>query len=242
MIKYIYILWFQGFENSHNIIKKCVESWKYYNPDWNIFLLDNNNLDNYIKLDTYIDISKKNIELCHISDIIRLILLQKYGGLWVDSTLFCNKPLDNWLPNYIREGFFAFNKPYPNILLSNFFLYAEKNNYIINLWLDSTLNYYHNNNRAHTYFIHHYLFAKLYKNNYRFKKIWDKVIKIDAENYGPHYFYKRGILNKITDEIKKDIDNKITPLYKLTYKLDFPEFDENITLYYLYSTIKPLCM
>lgn len=238
MIKNIYILWFQGFSNSPDIIKKCVESCKYYNSDWNIILLDNNNLHNYVELDAYIDISKKKIKLCHISDIIRLILLQKYGGLWMDSTLFCNKPLNEWLPDYIKEGFFAFNKPYPNILLSNFFIYAEKDHYIINLWLNSTLNYYHNNNRAHTYLIHHYLFGELYKNNNKFKEIWDRVPVINAENYGPHYFYKRGIHNKITNKIKKDIDNKITPLYKLTYKSEIPEFDENITLYYLYSTLK----
>ena len=87
MIKNIYILWFQGFENSPDIIKKCVESWKHYNSDWNIILLDNNNLPNYLELDTYIDISSKNIELCHISDIIRLILLQKYGGVWVATSI-----------------------------------------------------------------------------------------------------------------------------------------------------------
>jgi len=122
--------------------------------------------------------------------------------------------------------------------LSNFFLYSEKNNYIINLWLNSTLNYYYYNDKAHTYFIHHYLFAELYESDNKFKEIWDKVLIIYAENYGPHYFYKRGFINKITDEIKKDINDKITPLYKLTYKLEIPEFDKDITLYYLYSTLK----
>jgi len=35
-----------------------------------------------------------------------------------------------------------------------------------------------------------------------------------------------------------NIDNKITPLYKLTYKYNFPKYNENINLYFHYSTIK----
>ena len=158
MNKNIFILWFQGFENSPEIIKKCIQSWKYYNPDWNIVLIDDNNLMNYVNLKNYIpNIDNKSIEKCHLSDIIRSILLKLYGGLWVDTTTFCNKPLNDWLPNYINEGFFAFEKPGPDRLISNWFLYSEKNNYIIDKWCNKTLEYYVINNKAHTYFIHHYL-------------------------------------------------------------------------------------
>ena len=52
MIKIIYLLWFQGFDNAPEIVNKCVYSWKYYNPDWNIILLDHKNLINYINLIT----------------------------------------------------------------------------------------------------------------------------------------------------------------------------------------------
>ena len=97
MIKTIYILWFQGFDNAPEIVKKCVQSWKYYNPDWTIILLDNTNLNNYITLENYIiDIHNKNINHTALSDIIRVIFLKLYGGLWVDSTTFCNRPLNEW--------------------------------------------------------------------------------------------------------------------------------------------------
>ena len=95
MNKNIYILWFQGFENSPEIIKRCVESWKHYNPDWNIILLDNTNLSNYINLEEYIDITNKDINYTALSDVVRVALLNVYGGLWVDATTFCNKPLNN---------------------------------------------------------------------------------------------------------------------------------------------------
>ena len=234
MIKNIYILWFQGFNKAPEIVKECIHSWKHYNPDWNIILLDDNNLSEYIQLDNYItDIYKKSIEKCHLSDIIRCLLLTLYGGLWVDATTFCNRPLNDWLPNYIKDGFFAFDKPVPDRLISNWFLYSEINNYIIDKWCHSTLNYYTIHNKAHTYYIHHYLFGDLYSSDITFKETWDKVPKLSAS--GPHYLQHNWMFKYITNEIKRDIDAKITPLYKLTYKFDIS--NKKSSVYYLYSTI-----
>lgn len=238
MIKTIYILWFQGFNKAPEIVKECINSWKYYNPDWNILLIDNNNLINYFNLDNYITYKNKSIEKCHLADIIRTLLLKLYGGLWVDATTFCNKPLNDWLPNFINKGFFAFDKPGKDRLISNWFLYSEKNNYIIDKWCDKTLKYYTIHDKAHTYFIHHYLFGDLYKSDKIFKEIWDKVPKLSANGNGPHYLQEQGMFKYISIQNKLDIDNKITPLYKLTYKSKFPEYNENLNLYYLYSTIK----
>jgi hypothetical protein len=237
MIKTIYILWLQGFDNAPEIVKNCVNSWKYYNSDWNIILLDSKNLINYIHLENYIT-PNNSIEKCHLSDIIRMILLNLYGGLWVDATTFCNASLNDWLPNCINERFFAFDKPGTDRLISNWFLYSDKNNYIIDKWCCKTLDYYSINDRAHTYFIHHYLFGDLYNSDIKFKEIWDKVPKKSANGIGPHYLQEKGMFNNINNETKKDIDTKLTPLYKLTYKCNFPKYNKNINLYYLFSTIK----
>ena len=59
MIQTIYILWFDGFQNAPDVVKKCVDSWKYYNPDWNIILLDEDNYRQYVNLDKHLDITKK---------------------------------------------------------------------------------------------------------------------------------------------------------------------------------------
>jgi hypothetical protein len=237
MNKNIYILWFQGFENSPEIIKRCVESWKHYNPDWNIILLDNTNLSNYINLEEYIDITNKDINYTALSDVVRVALLNVYGGLWVDATTFCNKPLNEWLFNYSNHGFFAFSKPSEDKLISSWFLYSEKGHYITNTWLKSIVDYYKIHNRPHIYHWVHHLFGDLYNSDKKFNEIWDKVFKLSANGLGPHYLQEKGMFNKIVKEIKEDIDNKITPLYKLTYKCQFLLYDETYNLYYLYSTI-----
>ena len=230
MIKNIYILWLQGFDKVPQIVYYCIKSWKHYNPDWNIFYLTEKNIN--------IDINKySKLEKCHLSDIIRGMILNKYGGVWTDATNFCNKSLNDWLPKYIKEGFFAFDKPGPDRLLSNWFLYSEPNNYIMNQWSNITLNYYNTHNKAHTYFIHHYLFGELYKIDHKFKTIWDKVPKINANGIGPHYLQEKGLFNICNNSIKQIILSKITPLYKLTWKCNFEQYNNKTNLYYLLSTI-----
>lgn len=237
MNKSIFILWFQGFDNAPDLVHRCVSSWKYYNPDWNINLLDNSNLSKYIQIYDHIsDIS--NINNTALSDVVRVLLLKKYGGLWVDATTFCNKPLNDWLTEYIHEGFFAFEKPAPDRLLASWFLYADKDNYIIDKWLIEVINYYKIYDTPQTYCWLHYLFGDLYSSDTTFKEIWDKVPKLSANGQGPHYILEHGFFNDITNDIKTTIDSKITPLYKCIYKMTFPEYNESKILYYLYSTIK----
>ena len=38
------------------------------------------------------------------SDLLRVALLTKYGGVWVDAAWFPLRPLDNWLCPLFREG------------------------------------------------------------------------------------------------------------------------------------------
>ena len=227
MIKIIYILWFQGFNQAPDIVKQCVQSWKYYNPDWTIVLLDDTNVRNYVTFDIFPDIEK-----CHLADIVRMLLLTNYGGLWTDATTFCHRPLNDWLPEYSCGGFFAFDKPYDYLMLSNWFLYSEKQNEIITKWCAKTLEYYKLNRKAHTYFIHHQLFEELYDTDKSFHDAWDKVPKYTATI--PHTLQ---IKNFFETNAHEDIDSKRVPLYKLSYKCTFPPIDNNLNLYYLYSTI-----
>ena len=236
MNKTIYLLWLQGFDNAPEPVNNCVKSWYYYNPDWDIIMIDNNNLHEYINLKKYIDISNKQIEYWHLSDIIRCILLMEYGGVWTDATTFCNKPLNDWLPEYIKEGFFAFNKPTTDRLISNWFLYAEKNNYIITKWCNSTVEFHKNNEMNYPFEIHHILFGKLYNSDKEFKNIWNKVPKLSAIE--PHYFHHKGFFNDISQEVKEEIKSKNSPLYKLSHRFNFPTYDKTKNIFYLYNSIK----
>ena len=61
--KNIFIYWAQNFKNAPYIVKKCLESWKLKNPDWNIIELNDENLKNYINIEIDIPNIKKKIYL-----------------------------------------------------------------------------------------------------------------------------------------------------------------------------------
>jgi hypothetical protein len=214
MIKQLYILWFQGFENAPLVVKHCLTFWKHQNPDWSIIVLDDTNLRYYIDLDSYIS-KNVNISKTHLSDIVRILLLKKYGGLWVDSTSFCNVPLNNWLEQNINSGFFAFNSPGKDRMLSNWFLYAEKDNYIISKLYDEIRLFWKVNNSTNDYFWFHHLFERIYNKDNKFKEIWDQTNKISAI---PSFRFEKGFKNNITPKDIEIINSKTEYVYKLTYK------------------------
>ncbi len=95
--KNIFLLWLQGWDKAPWLQRQVLESWIINNPDWNVILIDQNNLVNYVNDIDYIYDQNKIISPQAKSDIIRLSLLKNHGGVWADSTLLCMQPLDHWV-------------------------------------------------------------------------------------------------------------------------------------------------
>jgi mannosyltransferase OCH1-like enzyme len=130
--------WHNGFDNCPLIVKQCLKSWKFHNLNYEIIELNDTNLSEWIDI---IELVKnKDITKTSLSDIIRIFLLKNHGGFWVDSTVFCVKSLDEWINEYTINGFFAYSFiEVCDRKISSWFLYGEKDNYIINKWYDSVI-------------------------------------------------------------------------------------------------------
>lgn len=84
----IWFCWLQGIENASEMVKVCLESQKRIFGD-RVVVLDDKNYRKWIELPDYIEekYRKGYIPGALFSDILRLELLIKYGGMWVDSTV-----------------------------------------------------------------------------------------------------------------------------------------------------------
>jgi hypothetical protein len=93
-----------GFQNNSNIpniiwtfwegefidtIQKCIDSWKFYNPDYKINILNKTNYSQYIN-DDIDSIIHASDSMARYSDYIRLAVLSKYGGFWLDASIICH--------------------------------------------------------------------------------------------------------------------------------------------------------
>ena len=107
----IWTLWHQGFADAPPLVQACLESWRRFNPGWRVIALDRHSLPDYYDIAEVIDPARRDLDVIKMSNLTRLCLLWRYGGLWTDATVFCLRPLDDWLHAAYDAGFFAFRNP-----------------------------------------------------------------------------------------------------------------------------------
>ncbi len=90
----IFILWFQGEEQMPPIVRLCYERAKRFCLNHPVILLNRENLKNYIDVPQIVydklDTGKFTIQF--FADLIRNILIAKYGGIWMDATIYLSSP------------------------------------------------------------------------------------------------------------------------------------------------------
>jgi hypothetical protein len=145
MNKTIWMCWFQGEDDPKMppLNRECIKRWRSLNPDWQVNVLSDKTIDQYAP--EYFDIVKRcKVEraLAAKSDLIRLLLLEKYGGVWADASLYPVTGINVMVKDYLNESnFFAYRyKPrYINHCgikeIASFFLISpHKESYIIQKW------------------------------------------------------------------------------------------------------------
>lgn len=114
-----------------------------------------------IELPDYI-VEKANqgaIPSSHFADILNMCLLEKYGGTWVDATVFLSGPIPQAI---LDEPFFAFRTSTDNVfsartLFSNWFIHAQPNHVFIRNLKQALFSYWKRENTLINYFLLHYL-------------------------------------------------------------------------------------
>ena len=230
--RYLWLFWAQGAKHAPIVVKHCIKRWKALNPGWKVVLLDNSNVGKFIKIHKLCS-EPTHLQMAHQSDLIRLQLLHRYGGVWADATTYCRAPLDDWIDDACQSGFFAFHQPAPDRVMSNWFLASHKGNPIPEILFGSLTKYF-KKNKEYPYFIFHLIFEELANNNHTFSKIWQDTPKISA--VPPHLLFHAGLVNPITDELKQKILESKTPMFKLSWKVDENQYNKNTILYYLLNS------
>lgn len=89
------IVWTYWDSNMPDSVTTLINQWKYLNPTWTINVLSNDTLSLYIKSSELPDGFYEGKESPqHSSDMVRVILLHKYGGVWIDGSTIMMKSLD----------------------------------------------------------------------------------------------------------------------------------------------------
>lgn len=225
----IWVCWLQGMDAAPELVKRCYESLQKSFSDKRIVLLDESNIFEYISMPE--DIVKKwkdgIIGPAHFTDLVRLELLIKYGGYWIDATVLCT---DSTLLRQIEnEPLFMFSFYYfgfnPEIMeLNNWLIYSCANNNILCLLREFMYTYWRENNRAVHYFILHIfqtMALEFYEEEYKNMPI---VSQVDAHVLATYIFDEY-------DQKKYDILCQQTGIHKLSTRFDAEEMKKTGTFY-----------
>ncbi len=92
---------------------------------------------------------------------------------------------------------------------------------------------------VYPYFIFHYMFERIMAQDAECRRIWDATAKISAD--GPHRIQAAGFLAPASASMKQEIDARIMPVYKLSWRYNSAGYTPATLLYYLLEGRAPGC-
>ena len=191
----------------------CINRWKTLNSDtWSVRVLDENTIRDYVP--EFFDILKCSARVRPVgsgqSDLLRLLLLSKFGGVWVDASVYPMFPLDNFI-NYLvndSNGFFGYwfyNKSRDpmlgNRVTPSWFLICTKSAFtLMEKWKTEVIKAF-TADVGWKYWGCHDCLSNLYESDSEITQILDDMIKINQKfphsalkpnsNILPSFMYKR---------------------------------------------------
>lgn len=227
----IWTIWLQGMENAPKIVQVCYDSLKKNIKDREIVVITENNYSNYVSFPEYImDKYKKGIiSKVHFADLLRVELLARYGGTWLDGTVFCSGLIADKHDFYLDSDLFLYQSLKPgldghSIAVSSWMITACANQNIVLLTRELLHNYWKRHNYAIDYFILHNFFQIALE---AYPDEWKNVVPVS--NSMPHV-----LLLRLFDQYNEDVWNAvkfITPFHKLSYKYELKMESKKDTFY-----------
>ena len=135
------IVWTYWSEESSACAEACQKNWDVYKSEFLINRLTDRSVKEY--LPDFPEVPR-NVPVQLVSDLIRLMLLERYGGIWMDFSILITRPLD-WVVELflsVRHGVFAFYNQFPDEyrvnaqrpIIDNVFIAAKQGSKFLAYW------------------------------------------------------------------------------------------------------------
>lgn len=234
--KIIWSCWLQGISNAPDIVKVCHDVlWKKY-PEYKKVLITEENYSQYIDIPPHIIKKWREgiISNNGLANILRLALLIKFGGLWLDATVLCTSEK---IPSFISDyPFFAYSswkyttgdiRP-----LSNWCLAAAPGHTLLRAVYACLCQYWHDHDDLVDYFIFHMFFRMVIG---RYPALWRLVPRVN--NTSPHLMQFE--MDRPYSERRFAELTSMSDFHKLTWRLPPEIINNSQSLYhYLITALK----
>ena len=181
--KIIWQYWGQGLNHQElpEIIRLCFDSVDKYKDDYQVIRLNDETIGDYIDLPAFVWQKMRNSAFTRtfFSDLLRVALLNVYGGVWLDATVLLTGPFPEFFrklnyflyqrsddeehKNYWESSYayyWGWYRGFKVRMLSSIF-FAKKNNLLVAALLDLMLYYWKTQNHILNYFCFQMLYNEL---------------------------------------------------------------------------------
>jgi hypothetical protein len=227
----VWVCWWQGEDYMPEVVRICYRSLLRNAGGRHVNLITKYNYKEYIDLPRFIlDKAEAGIiTLTHLSDILRVFLLSKYGGLWIDSTIFVTKPL----PQSIDYEIYTIKRRGISLNIArnrwtSYFFYVKNHSTLFEFLKRFLIVYIQNEEMFVDYFLLDHAITIAYNNIFEVRKLlhiipYNNPRIIDMARY-LNSAYTPSAFEKICSD---------TGFHKLTYKEQFYEYtqDGKLTFY-----------
>ncbi|BEL11571.1 hypothetical protein Q0Z83_097620 [Actinoplanes sichuanensis] len=174
----IFIYWAQGFDAAPPVVTACLAALRANNPDSRVHELSLANIGAYVDVPEDLAAALEG-DHYHFSDLLRMLLLEKFGGIWVDATCLVTEPLRPHIDRALAKGsVFAFT--YTGPYLVNWFLASRPDSYVMHLWRAASFLWWEKRGEIVDVLLHHHIFELLHRLDDRFRTEWDAGLRLNA--------------------------------------------------------------
>lgn len=147
----IWVCWWTGESTAPDLVKKCIDSIRKHSNGHTVYIIDQYNYNDYLTIPNHILAKVSNGSLClaNFSDYLRVSLIYKYGGLWLDATVFCAKQIPNLyfeLPFYTCKSEQLDPRYFSQKRWTGFIIAGHQGSCIFGFWKNSFESYWKNFN------------------------------------------------------------------------------------------------
>ena len=196
----IWTIWWQGEAEAPELVKACFRSIRRHAPGTDFKILTKDNLKEYLDVPDFISeaMDRGTLSMANFTDILRLMLLEKYGGLWLDSTIFTGHDIPS---DIFEQSFYSLHTKWEDNcyvqqnLYHIFVIGSKKNGKLVSFTKDMFFEYLSKHDTMIDYFMLDYIFYIAYL------EFPDIKEEIDSLSYTSERLYDLvNLLNKPVDE------------------------------------------
>ena len=224
----IWCLWLDGEQNAPECVRLCIASMRRHMPEWEVVVLDKYTWQEYVTLPKYVmdRYDAGMMQTAHLSDLIRVALLNEHGGMWMDSTVL----LTDSIPSFICDaGLFFFRAFKPgadgqSTPLSSWCITEQRPSRIMLLTQLLLWEYWKTKKHQIDYYLFHHCLQLACE---QYPEELARMAPLTNET--PHL-----LLHRLFDVYDEDMFNAIcaqTSIHKLSYRRSAEDFAREDTMY-----------